>query len=406
MKARISAILDYIMRKNKIVFPVIVIVAVAITVVIALNSNDKKVEQMEELSTGLPVEANEQNKDMLVELDYTEIPLTANEDQKIYSLVATYYNAQALGDIDTLLAVCDSFTDEDIIRFQETAKYLESYPVIDIYTKPGYEEGSTIAYVYYRVVFSGRETECPGVKTLYICTNEQGELYIKNEGISEETNEYIKTLSTQADVVELFNRVTVEYNDLMAEQPEMLEYLSELNNELSKVIGVLLAQQVTGDGEPKGGDGTDTTPATSSEPEPTTTEPPAPAVIYAKTNDTVNVRSSDSLQADKIGRASKGTKLQVLEQFENGWTKVLFEKKEAFIKAEYLDILESADNATVVGTVTATTNINVREAASQSSARIGVLTGGDTAELIANEDGWCKIKYNGQIGYVKADYVE
>ena len=67
---------------------------------------------------------------------------------------------------------------------------------------------------------------------------------------------------------------------------------------------------------------------------------------------------------------------------------------------------ENAADAEVIGTVTATTNINVRASGSQSADRLGVLAGGETVELIAKENGWCKIIYNGQIGYVKADYVE
>ena len=55
--------------------------------------------------------------------------------------------------------------------------------------------------------------------------------------------------------------------------------------------------------------------------------------------------------------------------------------------------------------MTATTNINVRSAASETAERLGVLAGGSTLDLIANENGWCKVKYNGQVGYVKSDYV-
>lgn len=402
MKDKIRAVLDFIMRKSKIVFPVLVIAAVAVMVVIALNASDKKAEQMESLADGVSSEEITTTTEPEATLDYKDIPLVANEDPAIYSLVATYYNAQALGDMDTLTSICDTIAPEDRIRFQETAKYLEAYPVLDVYTKPGFTQGSTIAYVYYKVVFAGREEECPGVKTLYICTDEQGELFIKNDVLSEEEDQYIKTLSTQADVVELFNLVNVEYNDLMAAQPKMLEYLSELNNELSKVIGVLLAEQITGD---ETGENVSQEPDTGTVPEPST-EPEAPVIVYAKATTTVNVRSSDSINADKLGKAKEGMKLQVLEQFPNGWNKVLFENKDGYIKAEYLQILENVDNLQIMGTVIATTNINVRAEASKTSTKLGILIAGDAAELLAREGEWCKIKYNGEIGYVKAEYVE
>lgn len=101
-----------------------------------------------------------------------------------------------------------------------------------------------------------------------------------------------------------------------------------------------------------------------------------------------------------------GTKLQVLEQRPNGWTKVDYEGKEGYIKTEFLQLAESAAETETIGTVTATTNINVRASASETADRLGVLSGGDSAELVGTEGDWSKIKYNGQIGYVKSEYVQ
>ena len=127
---------------------------------------------------------------------------------------------------------------------------------------------------------------------------------------------------------------------------------------------------------------------------------------YVTTTTTVNVRSSDSEQADKLGKVAGGTKLQVLEQRANGWTKVDYEGKEGYIKTEFLQLAESAAGAETIGTVTATTNINVRASASETADRLGVLSGGDSAELVGTEGDWSKIRYNGQIGYVKSEYVQ
>lgn len=128
--------------------------------------------------------------------------------------------------------------------------------------------------------------------------------------------------------------------------------------------------------------------------------------IYATVNATVNVRSSDSVQADKLGKVSNGTKLQVLEQLVNGWSKVVYEGKDAYIKSEFLVLTESAAGAEVIGTVTAESNVNVRVAPGESAERLGVLTGGDSADLLGKENGWCKINYNGKVGYVKEDFVQ
>lgn len=409
MKDNMRKLLNYIVGKSKIVFPVVVMVAVAVTVLVALNANGVKAEQVEKLAGESP--ASREVSEEALEPKYEEIPLVPNENPAVYTVIATYYNAMALGDMDTLRSICDTIADDELIHFEETAKYLESYPVLEVYTKPGYEEGSTIAYIYYKVVFSGKDAQYPGYQTLYICTNEQGELYIKKDGFTDETNEYIKAVSAQADVAEFNNRVTVEFNELMVAQPELFEYLSEVDKEVKKATGVALAQQVSGEAVAGSGEG-----AESSEGDAGTQQPvqdntssevqQEPKELYATATTTVNVRSSDSENADKLGKVSGGTKLQVMEQKVNGWTKVVFEGKEGYIKSEYLQMVESAEGAETIGTVTATTNINVRASGSESAERLGVLAGGETAELLAKEDGWCKIKYNGQIGYVKADYVE
>ena len=153
----------------------------------------------------------------------------------------------ATGDETTLRSVCDEISDKDMYRYLELAQYIDYYPTLEIYTKTGPEEGSVIAYVYYKIAFVGHEEEVPGYQALYICTNDQGEMYIKRGENSEEVNDYIKTLSTQDDVVEFNNKITVEYNELMVDHPEVLQYISELDSQVSIAVGEKLANQVAGD---------------------------------------------------------------------------------------------------------------------------------------------------------------
>lgn len=414
-KEKLENVFNYINKHSKVAFPVIIIAAVAITVTVALNAGSKR-DMLDDNSATMATEAS---TEVVLEGADTLVPLSLNEDSAITTLITTFYNAMALGDAESLTAVCDEISEKDMLHYLETAKYIESYPTIEIYTKPGPEDGSTIAYVYYKVAFTNQTEAFPGYKAYYICKNEQGELYIKRGENSDEVNEYIKTVSAQDDVVEFNNRVTVEYNELMVEHPELLEYLSELDSQVSTAVGVTLAQQAAdaeqalqsseetpaeGDAEAEGGEQNEEQPAEE------TSEENVPQ--YATTTTTVNVRNSDSEQADKLGKVTGGTELQVLEQRVNGWTKVLYEGQEGFIKSEFLQIVEkaanveSADGTATIGTVTALTNINVRSSASETAEKLGVLAGGDSAELIAKENDWCKIKYNGQVGYVKAEFVE
>ena len=401
-KEKLHFLGNYIIKHSKVVLRAVVVVAVAVTVSVSLSMNNRHREEQQ------IAESEAASSEMAAtEATTEEVPLVANEEGAVYTLVATYYNAMATGDEATLRSVCDEISDKDMYRYLELAQYIDYYPTLEIYTKTGPEEGSVIAYVYYKISFVGHEEEVPGYQALYICTNDQGELYIKRGENSEEVNDYIKTVSTQDDVVEFNNKITVEYNELMVEHPEVLQYISELDSQVSIAVGEKLASQVAGDqnteaaeGGEQAADGQDTSAEGTEQP----AEEQGPQ--YVTTTTTVNVRSSDSEQADKLGKVAGGTKLQVLEQRPNGWTKVDYEGKEGYIKTEFLQLAESAAGAETIGTVTATTNINVRASASETADRLGVLSGGDSAELVGTEGDWSKIKYNGQIGYVKSEYVQ
>ena len=401
-KEKIHSIGNYIIKHNKVVLPAVVVVAVAITVSVSLSLSNRHKEAQQE------AEIASAASETATETATEEVPLVANEEGAIYTLIATYYNAMATGDEETLRSVCDEISDKDMYRYVELSQYIDYYPTLEIYTKTGPEEGSVIAYVYYKISFVGHEEEVPGYQALYICTNDQGGLYIKRGENSEEVNEYIKTVSTQDDVVEFNNKITVEYNELMVDHQEVLQYISELDSQVSIAVGEKLANQVAAEtqvaeaGTEEGStDGQDTQTENGEQQE---AEDQGPQ--YVTTTTTVNVRSSDSEQADKLGKVSGGTKLQVLEQRPNGWTKVDYEGKEGYIKTEFLQLAESAAGTETIGTVTATTNINVRASASETADRLGVLSGGDSAELVGTEGDWSKIKYNGQIGYVKSEYVQ
>jgi probable enterotoxin B len=61
---------------------------------------------------------------------------------------------------------------------------------------------------------------------------------------------------------------------------------------------------------------------------------------------------------------------------------------------------------TVSGKVKATTNVNVRKEASQTSTKLGTAVAGNTYELLGVEGEWYKINFNGSTGYGKAEYFE
>ncbi|MCI9221636.1 MAG: SH3 domain-containing protein [Lachnospiraceae bacterium] len=410
-----SQIRNFFVKNSKFLFPVIVIIVAAVTVSFALNANRNKAEQESGAPSSeeavAPVNLAEERSEEVPQETQTpkETPLIPNENEGIQAIVAAYYNSMQLGDSAGMAALYDKLTEEEMLRCEEMAKYVSYISNLEVYTKEGPEAGVTVAYVYYKICFLNHEEEVPGWQTFYLCDNGQGGLYIKNEkNLTEEEKQYVGDISGQDDVVELNNRVNVEYRELMEANPQLLSYLGELGNQVDIAVGVRLAEQVASS-EPAQGD--NTVPAEGSEqgtegtqtPDPNTEAQTGPQSAVATT--TVNVRNSDSELADKLGQVEGGAKVQVQEVRANGWTKIVYEGGDGYIKSEYLQMEESAEGQEVIGTVTANTNVNVRAAASETAEQVGILIGGDSAELLANENGWCKIKYDGKVAYVKAEFV-
>lgn len=402
IKDRWKVIRDFAVKNSKIAFPVIIIAAVAVTVTLALRAGNA--DELAEPLASLESISVEDSQEQSAEEEIQETPLERNTDGELYTLIATYFNAYATGDVETIRSICSYLTDTEAIRIPEMAKYVESYPLIEIYTKPGPKENSYLAYVYHHMTLVDFEGQViPGMKTFYVCTAEDGSLYLNtDEVVSEEELDYIRKVNLQDDVVELNNNTNVECSEIYLENADLFYYVQELVADVNKTTGETLAaqrneeeQSQESDQEPEENGG---------EQQPQEQEVPQPTSGTATT--TVNVRASDSEQAEKIGKVAGGTEVQIVEQQLNGWTHIVYEGKDGYIKSEFLSVAEAVDASQIIGQVTATTNINVRLAPSQEASKLGVLTGGDTVELLERADGWCKISYNGQIGYVKEEYVQ
>lgn len=408
---------SFLLKNSKLVLPVGLILAVAVTVSVALKANDSRAQE-DTFALNLEtsdVQTTQASQEVIPESVKEDIPLQENTNNELFTLICTYYTAYAYGDVDTIKSISNYLGETDEIKIKAMSEYVESYPTVKIYTKPGPVADSYLAYVYYQMTVKNFEEAMSGMETFYVCTDEEGKLYLNEGEVSEEELEYIRQVNLQDDVVELYNRVNVECNDTFLNNTDLFYYVQEIVNEVQKSTGEVLAAQVsdgtegiegTGETEGEAESGNQSTTPAPETPAPTEIPAQTAGPVYAKATTTVNVRVSDSEQADKAGKVAGGTKVEVLEQQINGWTKVRTEELEGYIKSEYLQLLDAANSADSIGTVTATSNVNVRMSPSETAERLGILAGGETVDLLARENGWCKINYNGQTGYVKEDYVQ
>lgn len=413
--------IDWASDHKRITVPAGAGVLVIIVVVIAVTANlNKKTAQ----ETDAEVNMATVSQDGTVK----EESLEENAYPEVNNLINKYYQALADGDMD-VVEQCRNYTENtEKIRLEKKSQYIDSYQNIIVYTKKGMLENTYLAYVYYEVKFKDIETSAPALNSLYICPNEAGELYIYEGEIDDNVSSFIKEMSTQDNVVELFNRVDVKCSEAIASDEALSKFLDELPTKIKTEVGEALAA-----GEAST-ESVSSNTVSENNVEETPAEVPAvqpAAVEMVQTTDTVNVRSSDSETADKVGKALSGEQFKRLETKENGWSKIEFEGKEAYVKSEFLTVVGTAEQTVVTppaetqkteetpkeeapvstpspeGKVTAKETVNVRKSANESSEKLGVAYQGDQFELIMKQaDGWSKIKYKGKTGYVKNDYVE
>ena len=117
----------------------------------------------------------------------------------------------------------------------------------------------------------------------------------------------------------------------------------------------------------------------------------------------LNVRSGPSTSYSVIGKLSKGTKIDVIST-SNGWSKIKYDGQTGYVSSKYLSSSAPESNTTTTKYVNAT-SLNVRSGPSTSYSIIGKLSSGEKVEVISTSNGWSKIKYDGQTGYVSSKYL-
>lgn len=376
----------------KIMIPVCVILVVAISVAAALITHEESTFANEETLTQITAESE------TVTANGADNPLVADLYPEVNELVTTYLNALADGDVETYSSITNNMTDITSIRVTELGKYIEAFPAYNVFTKIGPKEGSYIVFVAVRAQLTNLEEWMPGIYNLYVCTDENGQLYINEDTVSEDEQLYIEAVNADEEVISLQESFNSEYKELLDSNETVRNYIELMNNEIRGAVGAALASVAA-----------ETTEAT----ETTETVSEDPTILYkdcqAVTTDTINVRSSDSETADKIGKVTKGTTLDVIEMRVNGWTKVIYEGKEAYVKNDYLEVIEPAEEAgdnVANGKVVANTVVNVRSKASASATKLGQVAAGTVLEWIEDvEGGFSKVIYEGKVGYIATEYL-
>ncbi len=317
-----------------------------------------------------------------VKKEYEEV----SETDVITDLLTKYYVAYAKNDIETLETICYPISDAEKGYIKVIAKYAESYDDVKVYTKKGYEENSYFVSVVYDVKYKDVKTKAPGMDFYYVCTDDNGNLYINNAYSTFNTTmkEYeddpnvtalILEFEKTDDVIKLQKQVQDAYDAAIKKDSDLKNLMNttlpnavtkwaekNAEEEKAKAEAEAKAEKEKKEAEEKAKEEaaktenenaqsdtteaakTETTEATKTDDTKTEkTEKEEKFVAPFERGDkirlteSVNIRKKDSKKADRVGLAFSGEYVKVVKCKKNGWTKVKWKGKKGYVLTSVLE---------------------------------------------------------------------
>ena len=425
-KKSINAILG---DNKKFLMPVIFVVAVVATVTIALSANKRAGEESK----------NPEAAEIAATYEVPDVQMEENAHSDVNALIEKYYAASAEGDAETIAQIYKGLEDTELLKAVAAADYIEGYENMTVYTKPGPLQGSYVAYVYNEVKLYDYEKAVPGLETLYICTDENDNLYINGDIAEGNEIEYLRQINVQADVIDLNNKVASKYNEMVSSDETLAELLTQMRSGLQVSVGEALASNEASNNEAASEASSEEDAAAEAT---TTADVTVVTTHTIRATDVINIRSSDSETADVIAKTSKGQEFTQVEALANGWSKIEYNNGYAYVKTEFFEVVgeetvevpnnteeaqandnnkdnkdnkdsKTTENSTEkaatakTGKMKVNDSVRLRKSQSTDSDILATLYAGtfvNVKEQYAN--GWSKVEYNGTTGYMKSEFLE
>ena len=333
--------------KNYIVVLVILLVAI---VTLARSCGQNKTENNTENTQQNQTEQTDPSvqEGQTEEAEEAEEPneLEENTHSSVERLVSKYLDCIVSGDTDALSEIVDDLSDNDKEEVQKLSKAYEAYSNLECYTKKGPEDDSYIVFVCCDMKIAGVETLAPYISCLYIGPkDESGNRYIRYNNVEEDQTlqAYVQELEQDPEVKALYDDVNARYQEALNSDPTLAEFV----------------QNATG----KANENTETA------------EEEAPAADEAAEQEDAQEETGEEPAAEE----------QTEEPAE-----------------EEAPAAEAQNRETRV-----TESVNIRSEASTDSDRIALAYQGDAITQIESyENGWSKVEYKGETGYVKTEFLE
>lgn len=352
--------------------------------------------------------------------------------EEVNALVSQYYTAYAAGDLDTLTSLATPVSANEQSYIALFSQYVDEYQNVKCYTKSGLDSNSYLVSVAMEVKFTGVETAAPGLDFFYIRTNDDGKLYIdnlysqynfanKDNALDTSVESLINEYKAETDVVALKTEIQANYDTAVASD----EGLSTM---ITSTIPEAINQwmiQLKAENAQMAAQGTEAEEETTEAVEETeqtveNTEETEQTTEQLAATDRVNVRAEANTDSEKLGTLEAGT-VVTRTGVDGDWSIIDYNGTTGYVKNEFLtynvseaqenesdDAEEERSSSLAEGTEISLQNtVNIRSGMSETADRVGTAYAGEKVTVVMSyAEGWTKVKWNGETGYIKTSLLQ
>ena len=364
----------------------------------------------------------------------TEEAYQVDANENINALITQYYTAYAAGDVTTLSSIATPISANEQSYIGLFSQYVDEYQNIKCYTKTGLDENSYLVSVSMEIKFTGVDTTAPGLDFFYVRTNDDGSLYIDNlysqynlanqeNALDTSIQNLIGQFESESDVMALQSEVQTRYDEALAADENLTNMIqTTIPAAIKDWVSQMAAQAATEQTE--AAEATEQ-PETEQPQETEQQEEIIQQTDTLATKDRVNVRAAADVESEKLGTLDQGT-VVTRTAIAGDWSVIDYNGTAGYVKNEFItydlpgttadsnsdssaDNRDSTNAASIAeGTVIMLQNTtNIRSGMSEDSSKVGTAYAGEKVTVVMSyAEGWTKVKWNGETGYIKTSLLQ
>ncbi|MCH5265005.1 MAG: hypothetical protein J1F02_03840 [Lachnospiraceae bacterium] len=158
--------------------------------------------------------------------------LVLNQNEDINKLIADYYAAKKIVDIETMSTLVSDPNQIEREKFTAMAAYVEDYQNINCYMIKSEEEDAYRVYARYDMKLKNIESLGPCLTSFYVTTTSDGKYVIYLSALDEVQEDFISAADENSDVLELEEEVANGLQEVIDKDESFKQFYQKLDKEI------------------------------------------------------------------------------------------------------------------------------------------------------------------------------